>query len=261
MIKASKVKKQTNNKLILKLRRRRFIRRLILMCIILFIGIILFITKTNVFIVKKVSVLGNPIMSGEDVKANTEYLLGQNIFFIDKSNIIKEAKKNPYVKDVAITKSYPKQVNIKITEKQGMYAAEKDGQYYVLSDEAILLEQTDDVENRTLIKITGLNIGDIELGSNISDNHRVMNTLNVFSKIAEVNPSNYKIDCIDMSDLMNIKVYIGDVEGKLGNDENIPEKMNKLLHIVENPQIGIKKGYVDVGFEGSPVYYKEEESS
>lgn len=260
MIKATKVTK-TNNKLILQLRRRRLIRKLIAMAVILFIGLALFITKTNVFIVKKVSVLGNPMMSGEDVKANTEYLLGQNIFFIDKSNIIKEAKKNPYVKDVVITKSFPKQVNIKVTEKQGMYVAEKDGQYYVLSDEAILLEETDNIDNRKLINITGLKIGDIDLGNNISENHRIMNTLRIFSEISKVNPSSYKIDSIDISDLMNIKVYIGGVEGKLGNDENIPEKMNKLLHIVENPQIGIKKGYVDVGFDGSPIYYKEEANS
>lgn len=258
MIKLKKVTKKTNNKLILQLRRRRLIKKLIAMGIILCVGIVLFITKSNVFIVKKVSVLGNPIMSGEDVKANTEYLLGQNIFFIDKSTIIKESKKNPYVESVTITKTFPKQVNIKVTEKQGMYAAEKDGQYYVLSDEAILLEETNNIDNRKLINVTGLKLEDTELGNDISESHRVMNILRIFSEIAKVNPSNFNIDSIDISDLMNIKVYIGEVEGKLGNDEKIPDKMNKLLHIVENPQIGIKKGYVDVGFNGAPVYYKEE---
>ena len=98
----------------------------------------------------------------------------------------------------------------------------------------------------------------IELGSSISENLRMINILNIFSQIADVNPTNYKIDYIDLSDFMNIKVYIGDVEGRLGNDENIPDKMNKLMHIVENTEIDIKKGYVDVGFDGSPVYYKEE---
>lgn len=261
MVKVKKNKKITNNKFILKSRRKRFIRKLIVMGIVLCVGICLFITKSGVFIVKKVSVLGNPMMSGEDVKANTEYLLGQNIFFIDKGNIIKEAKKNPYVENVTIIKSFPKQVNIKITEKEGMYDAVKDGQYYVLSDQGVLLEKTDNVDNRKLISVTGLNIEDIDPGSEISDNHRIMKVLRTFSEIAEVNPSNYNIDSIDISDLMNIKVYIGEVEGKLGNDENIPEKMNKLLHIVENPEIGIKKGYVDVGFDGAPVYYKEEASS
>lgn len=227
------------------------------MAIILCIGIGIFITKSNVFIVKKVSVLGNPIMSGEDVKANTEYLLGQNIFFINEGNIIKEAKKNPYVEDVTVTRQFPKQVNIKVTEKQGVYYAKKDGQYYVLSGQGLLLEKTDNIDNRKLIDITGLDIGDVDLGSEISDNHRIMKVLRVFSEIAKVNPSNFNIDSVDMSDLMNIKVYIGDVEGKLGNDDNIPEKMNKLIHIIENPEISIKKGYVDVGFDGSPVYYKE----
>ena len=86
---------------------------------------------------------------------------------------------------------------------------------------------------------------------------RILNILTIFSKIAEVNPTNFNIDSIDLADLMNIKVYIGEVEGRLGNDENLPDKMNKLMHIIEDPSIELKKGYVDVGFEGSPIYYSE----
>ena len=76
-------------------------------------------------------------MSGEDVKKRTENLNGQNIFFINKQNIINEAKKNPYVENVEITKSYPKQVNIKISEKQGIYYVEKDGYKYVLDKSSL----------------------------------------------------------------------------------------------------------------------------
>lgn len=252
--------KKPTNEFIIRARKKKLIKKMILMCIILFIGIILFITKSNVFIIKKVSILGNPIMSGEDVKERTQYLIGQNIFFIKKNNIIKTAKENPYVKSVEITKMYPRQINIKVIEMQGVYCIEKDGQYYIFSDKGILLEKTEDIENRNLIQIIGgnENLDGIELGDSISDNQRMINILNIFSQIAEVNPTNYKIDYIDLSDFMDIKVYIGDVEGRLGNDENIPDKMNKLMHIVENTEIGIEKGYVDVGFDGSPVYYKEE---
>lgn len=252
--------KKTTNEFILRARKRKLIKKIILMCIILFIGIILFITKSNVFIIKKVSILGNPIMSGEDVKEKTEYLIGENIFFINKSDIIKTAEENPYVNSIEITKVYPRQINIKINEKQGIYCSEKDGQYYIFSDRGIFLEKTDNIENRNLIQILGLNeeLETISLGKAISDNQRIINILNIFYQIADVNPSNYKIDYLDLTDLMNIKVYIGEVEGRLGNDENIPDKMNKLIHIIENPEIGIEKGYVDVGFNGSPVYYKEE---
>lgn len=262
MVKVNKSKKRkkkvVNNKFILKARRKRLIRRLIIMAIILCIGIGVFITRSDVFTIKKVSVLGNPIMSGEDVKANTEYLLGQNVFLINEGDIIKEAKKNPYVENVTVTRVFPKQINIKITEKQGMYdASSEDGQYYVLSDEGVLLEKTDNVDNRKLINIVGLDMNNVSLGNEISDNHRVMKVLKIFSEIAKANTSSFNIDSIDMTDLMNIKVYIGEIEGKLGNDDNIPEKMNKLIHIIENPEISIKKGYVDVGFDGSPIFYKE----
>ena len=39
-------------------------------------------------------------MSGEDVKEKTEYLIGQNILFIDKEHINSQAKSNAYVEAV-----------------------------------------------------------------------------------------------------------------------------------------------------------------
>ncbi|NSA48394.1 cell division protein FtsQ [Clostridium beijerinckii] len=218
----------------------------------------IFAIKSNFFIIKKVSILGNPVMSGEDVKNGTENLIGQNILFINKQNIISNAKKNPYVENVEISKSYPKQVNIKISEKEGIYYVEKDGYKYVLDNDGNFLEKTDSVENRSLVNVKGIDLKDVALGQKMIDDSRVLDFLDIFYQIIKINPTNYKIDYVDISDFTNIKVYVGKVEGRLGNDENIPDKMNKLLHIIQNPDIGIVKGYVDVGFNGAPVYYKEE---
>jgi len=249
---------KASNKFILRAQRRRLIRKLVMVSIVLIIGGIIFATKSDFFIIKKVAILGNPIISGEDVKERTEDLIGQNILFINKHNIINEAKKNPYVENIEISKAYPKQVNIKVYEKQGIYFVEKDGYKYVLDNESTLLETTDNVENRNLVNIIGINLKDVELGNKTLDNGRMLEFLGIFYEIIKNNPTNYNINSIDVSDFTNIKVYVGNVEGRLGNDENIPDKMNKLLHIIENPDIGIVKGYVDVGFNGAPVYYKEE---
>lgn len=226
--------------------------------IVLFIVGTIFAIKSNFFIIKKVSILGNPVMSGEDVKNGTENLIGQNILFINKQNIISNAKKNPYVENVEISKSYPKQVNIKISEKEGIYYVEKDGYKYVLDNNGNFLGKTDSVENRSLVNVKGIDLKDVALGQKMIDDSRVLDFLDVFYQIIKINPTNYKIDYVDISDFTNIKVYVGKVEGRIGNDENIPDKMNKLLHIIQNPDIGIVKGYVDVGFNGAPVYYKEE---
>ncbi len=248
----------SNNKLILRLRKRRLIKKIILIVIIFAIGITIFAVKSDFFIIKKVAILGNPVMSGEDVKKNTENLIGQNILFINKKSIIEQAEKNPYVENVEISKAYPKQVNIKVTEKQGTFYIEKDGQNYVLDSDARLLEKTDDVENRSLVNLKGIELKNVDLGSKVLDDNRTLQFLDIFYQIIKSNPTNFNIDCIDVSDFMNIKVYIGKVEGRIGDDENIPDKMNKLLHIIQDPNIGIVKGYVDVGFNGTPVYYKEE---
>ncbi|OCB00304.1 cell division protein FtsQ/DivIB [Clostridium beijerinckii] len=250
--------KTNNNKLILRSQRRRLIRKIIMTIIVLFIVGTIFAIKSNFFIIKKVSILGNPVMSGEDVKNSTENLIGQNILFINKQNIISNAKKNPYVENVEISKSYPKQVNIKISEKEGIYYVEKDGYKYVFDNDGNLLEKTDSVENRSLVNVKGIDLKDVALGQKMIDDSRVLDFLDIFYQIIKINPTNYKIDYVDISDFTNIKVYVGKVEGRLGNDENIPDKMNKLLHIIQNPDIGIVKGYVDVGFNGAPVYYKEE---
>jgi len=249
--------KKTSKNFMLKAQRRKQVRRIGIISIIFIIGGIIFATKSDFFIIKKVAILGNPIMSGEDVKKRTEDINGQNILFINKQNIISEAKKNSYVETVEISKTYPKQVNIKITEKQGIYYVEKDGINYVLDKDLLLLEKTDDIKNRNLVNVIGLDIKNVELGGKALDDRRMVEFLNVFYQIIKNNPTNYNINYINVSDFMNIKIYIGNVEGRLGNDENIPDKMNKLLHIIENPDIGIVKGYVDVGFNGSPVYYKE----
>lgn len=249
---------KANKKFILKAQRRRLVKRIVMMIIILIIGGTIFATKSSIFIIKKVAILGNPIMSGEDVKKRTENLIGQNIFFINKHNIINEAKKNPYVENVEISKVYPKQINIKVSEKQGVYYVDKDGYKYVLDSQSNLLEKTDNIDNRNLVNVIGINLKDVELGNKTLDNSRMLEFLDIFYKIIKNNPTNYNINVIDVSDLMNIKVYIGKVEGRIGNDENIPDKMNKLLHIIENPGIEITKGYVDVGFDGAPIYYKEE---
>lgn len=92
------------NKYIMKSKRKRLIKKIIITLLFLIMGVIIFVTKSNVFIVKKVAVTGNPIITGEDVKARCEKVLGENIFFVSKSDLTKEAKKNPYVEAVTVTK-------------------------------------------------------------------------------------------------------------------------------------------------------------
>ena len=73
-----------NNKYILKAKRKKVVKKLVVIFLLITIGMTIFINKSNFFIIKKVAILGNPIISGEDVKERTQNLIGKNIFFISK---------------------------------------------------------------------------------------------------------------------------------------------------------------------------------
>ncbi len=245
------------NKYIIKSKRKRFIKKIIITLLFLIMGIIIFITKSNIFIVKKVAVTNNPIITGEDVKERCEKVLGENIFFVSKSDLTNEAKKNPYVESVTVTKKFPKQININIVEKEGIYYIDEGKNKLILSNRLVLLERTDDLKGRNLVEIKGIEYKEGEVGEKVLDDDRISEILTTFYDIVRNNPTEYNIKSIDLQDLTNIKVYIGEVEGRLGNDENLLDKMNKVIHIVSSPEVSMTKGYIDVSFEGAPVYYHE----
>ncbi|KFX55578.1 peptidase S49 [Clostridium botulinum] len=245
------------NKYIMKSKRKRVIKKIIITLLFLIMGVIIFVTKSNVFIVKKVAVTGNPIITGEDVKERCEKVLGENIFFVSKSDLTKEAKKNPYVEAVTVTKKFPKQININIVEKEGIYYLDEGKNKLILSNRLVLLERTDDLRGRNLVEIKGIEYKEGEVGERVLDDNRISEILTTFYNIVRNNPTEYNISSIDLHDLTNIKVYIGEVEGRLGNDENLLDKMNKILHIVSSQEVAMNKGYIDVSFEGSPVYHHE----
>ncbi len=245
------------NKYIIKSKRKRFIKKIIITLLFLIMGIIIFITKSNIFIVKKVAVTNNPIITGEDVKERCEKVLGENIFFVSKSDLTNEAKKNPYVESVTVTKKFPKQININIVEKEGIYYIDEGKNKLILSNRLVLLERTDDLKGRNLVEIKGIEYKEGKVGEKVLDDDRISEILTTFYDIVRNNPTEYNIKSIDLQDLTNIKVYIGEVEGRLGNDENLLDKMNKVIHIVSSPEVSMTKGYIDVSFEGAPVYYHE----
>lgn len=251
------VKKINTNKYIMKSKRKKLIKKIIITLLFFIMATIIFITKSNIFIVKKVAVTGNPIITGEDVKARCEKVLGQNIFFVSKNDLIKEANKNPYVDSVTVTKKFPKQIDINIVEKEGIYYLDQGKNKLILSNSLVLLEKTDDLKGRSLVEVKGIEFKEGEIGEKVLEDNRISTILTTFYNVVRNNPTEYYINCIDLQDLSNIKVYISDIEGKLGNDENLLDKMNKVLHIISSPEVGMKKGYIDVSFAGSPVYYSE----
>lgn len=243
-----------DNVYIKKARRKRMIKKIIILIIFLIISCVVFATKTNFFSIKEIECTGENLLTGEDVRIRTEGLIGDNILFIKKSNIEKELKRNPYVENITLKKKLPNKLYIDVEERAGIYYVNEGNKFNIVSIDMILLEQVDNIDGKNLIELKGITIDDTELGSIIEDNARIKRVLYYFYRMrSELNEQgeDIPITCIDVSNLTKLKAYIGTIEVKLGNDEDIIKKFNKAVRIYKS---GVVKSYIDVSFNGSPAF-------
>lgn len=239
------------NKFVKKKRRKKTIKKVILGLFIIIIGTIIFIYKAPIFNLKKINISGLVTLSSESLQEELKYNIGQNIFTIDYNKIEKILKENPYIKEIKISKKSINQININVVENKIAYFLSSNGKITTINNEGIVVEETDDIGDRSLTKLTGIDISDKKIGDKISEDNKITFVLETFYKMIEVIPEEFKISEINIYDFNNIICNIGDVEIILGDSSNLLDKMNIALNILE--QKIVTKGYIDMSFEGTPI--------
>ncbi|MCI5726172.1 MAG: FtsQ-type POTRA domain-containing protein [Clostridium sp.] len=246
---------KSNNVYIQKARKKRMIKRTIYLTILFIIILVLVVWKSGIFSISNIEITGDTIITGKFVEQKTDYLIGNNILLISKDEIKNIIMKNPYVSDVEITRNLPKTLTIEIKEAKGLYYQSEDvSTYSIISDKLVLLERVDELENNNLVELKGFNTEDKELGDIISDDTRVSSLLDEFyreqEKIIE-NNENFKITSLDLTNLSDIQVGLGNIKVYLGNDQDIRKKMSDAIQIYKSGRV---TSYIKVGFEGTPDF-------
>ena len=81
-------------------------------------------------------------------------------------------------------------------------------------------------------------------------------SINFYPFISE-NKEQIHLSSLDISNIVNIIGYIGDVEIFFGDDSDLYNKMENVYRIILSENINIKKGYINVSIKGSPVIKNE----
>ena len=246
--------KKITNKYILKARRKRIKKRLFITLIFLIVIGIVVINKTDVFIIDKVMLEGDNLITGKYVQEKAETLNGLNIVYIDKKSIIKDFKRNPYVEEITIKRVYPNKLKINVKEAKGLYYINKDEIYYIISSNMILLEEVDSIEDKKLIELRGLDIENLNLGDKVSNEKKIEKIAEDFynmEQVIEENGEEFSITAVDVSNLSNLKAYMGNIEIFLGTYENIFKKMSDAVQIYKNFDVTES---INVSFDGSPDF-------
>ena len=239
------------NKFITKKRKKRIIKRIILLVFVFIVGIIFFIYKAPIFNLKKINFTGLVTLTNESLQEKLKYNIGKNIFTIDYDGIHKDLEENPYIKEVKIRKKGINTIDINVVENNIAFYLVSNNKIKSINNEGIIVEEIDSIGDRMLTKLSGVDVSEKSIGSKIIDDDKLPETLEIFYRMIEVIPEELRIREINILDLNNIIIYIGDIEVILGDSYDLINKVNIALNLIEKGTI--TKGYIDLSFEGSPV--------
>lgn len=247
--------KKITNKYILKARRKRTLKKLFIVLILFIIIGAVVINKTDVFIIKKISLEGDKLITGDYIKEKAENLKGLNIFYIDKQSIIKDFKRNPYVEELTIKRVYPDELKIGVKEAKGLYYINKgENSYAIVSSNMVFLEEVDSIEDKKLIELRGIDIENLNIGDKVSTKEKIEKIAEDFydmEQVIEENGEEFSITAIDVSNTSDLKAYIGNIEIYLGTYENVFKKMSDAVQIYKNFDVTER---INVSFDGSPDF-------
>lgn len=242
------------NEYILKKKRKKVRKKIILLSIILIVVLGLILIKTPYFNIKKVNINNNNVTTKEKIIEEND-ILNQNIFLLNTSALKKKILSNPYIKDVKISRKFPDQLTIKVEERNATFIVNDGADFYVLNENLVIMEKKNSEEGLQLPTVTGLNVENRFLGEPMSTDKEKVEALKEIGEA--LNKSKVKVNSIDVSNLNNIIINKGEVQILLGGTEELEEKLNKMVNILNDPAGNFEKGYINISFNGNPVIYKE----
>ena len=188
------------------------------------------------FRVRTISVSGVTKYSINQIVEACGVTSGDNLVFVSRESIEKSLKAAyPYVESVKISREYPSELKIIVTETQPRYSVPYNGMYAYVSSTGKLLEMANAKAMNSIILV----------GGSISDDGGYLkfdndNVQKIYTSINEyLNERDTKITEIDISDIYDIEIKYDDrVIFEIGGYSDLRYKLNFGIQIVSGSGIG-----------------------
>ena len=244
-----------------KARKRKRIIKLILLLLIL-IGITVFAMISPIFNIQNVKVEGNEKLTSQKIISLSGIKEGENIFRINKKNIIKKVKEDSYVESVNISRKIPNTININIEERKVAYQIKVIDGYTYIDYQGYILETTSSKENVPLLE--GLKVTQDELLNQKRLQNEDIKALRKILKIMDTAKSS-DISKLITKIIVENDEYVLELESEnkvvyLGDATDMTNKILYLKVILENEKN--KKGKIFINGNlnnGFKPYFREEE--
>ncbi|MEQ8153536.1 MAG: FtsQ-type POTRA domain-containing protein [Clostridiaceae bacterium] len=219
----------------------------------LFIGLfILFLLKSPTFNISEIVINNNSTIITEDlIKEKTEIFMGKNIFWIKRKDVQAVFEREPYIKEVVVSKKLPNKLTIEVVENKPVFMMESEGKVFVLDKYGKILDKKAGDVDFAVVRLEGINIKNREINSYITDDEKTKEIIGSFGELLAVNTSEIQFNVLDLKDSKDIKIYSGDVLVKIGSEYSLMTKLDKAIDILKN--LKMAKGYIDVRFDSNPI--------
>lgn len=249
-------KSQTDNKLILKRRKKMKVKKYIAIFVILISVSVTLCLKLSYFDIKEIEVVNNRNIKAEDIKKLSQINLNDNIFYLNLKKSKDNILSNSYITNVNITRKLPSKINIEIEERKAVFYVLQDDKYLVIDKNGIVLEEKDNINGMKLLKLQGFNNKNYELGKvlNASDERKIKIINQITELVEGLKTGVPEPSMVDISDITDIKLYYKEMVVKVGTENELKVKINRAINVLVGNNLTNSKGYIDVSFKGSPVF-------
>lgn len=231
----------------------------------LFVGAGCFLCLSPNFNVQEIIVEGNSLIPADTIRSVSKIELYKNIFLMDKSDIISNIEKEPYVDSVKVSRVFPNKMKLSIKERTEKYLVQyTEGKYAILDGQGYVLAITNELKDLPVILGTETNMEElIKINSNKNrlceaDLKKLDTVANIIETCKNYEVYEY-ITQIDIADGSDIKLIMQGEEKivYLGSCSDLNTRILYMKEIL-NVEKG-KKGemYINGNLSEDYVFFRE----
>lgn len=240
---------------------RRHLKRMLLLS--LSIALVVGLMFSPVFSLKNVNIVGANHVDAKAIENGLSDKMEKNLIFLNKSEILTNILKYPYVKEAQIAKRPLHTLVITLEERVPLAILVTDEVSYIIDKEANLLQVKQDSDVFDLPIISGVALkNDEKLGETVKNDEVIL-----AAKLINENKESISefIQEINVKNRHDILLYTTQgIEVRFGDEKHSAERLKKLFDIIEQVvlprSLNGKIEYVDMRYLSGPVIKMKTES-
>ena len=212
------------------------------------------------FNIKNIQVVGNTILSSEEIISISGIKTEENMFKVMKLKTIDRIKENAYINEVAIHKKLPNTIEIQVKERKPSFMLEYGNGYVYLSNQGYMLEISSIKKDIPTISGTTTSKENYKPGNRLNkDDLEKLGTVIKIMAVAKTHNIENLITTIDISNSDNYTLRL-EQEKKtvyLGDCSYLETRMSSLMSILENEKDIEGEIFINMNINTRKPYFRE----